>query len=162
MASDMLRVKDTNTVPNGYFRYRDPDSKVLLKAPYYSTLKKQAREHRKANNYPIGLLWDEQFDSAVCSEQPEICFETRSENELTLPEKAVNFANAMKDWVKGGMPVSNHEEYERRRGICRTCPAFRAEKRNKILGLVSVACGKCGCTRLKLFLGTSVCPLGKW
>jgi hypothetical protein len=159
----MLRVKDTNTVPPGYFRYRDPDSKTLLKAPYYSTLRKQAREHRLANNLPIGLLWKDEFDAAVCREQPEICYETTAEKDMTAAEKATHFISSMANWVKSGFAVLPQVEYEARRAICRgtdgheRCPQWRGENKKKF-----IACGKCGCTKLKLFLPHEHCPLGKW
>lgn len=153
----MQRVRDTNTVPpGGGFRYRDPDSGVLLKHPYYRQLRAQAREHRMANNLPIGLLWDEQFDAAVCSEMPDVCDDTRSESEMTMPEKASLFAKSMVNWALSGFKVLSHEDYDARLTICKACPYWKWERRR------FVACSKCGCSRLKLFIATVNCPIGKW
>ena len=159
----MFRVKDTSTVPaGGYFIYRDPDTGFLIRHPYYRQLRGMAHSYRELNNLPIGLLWDEQFDTAVCKEQPGICGDTRSEAEMTLPEKAAAFAGSMKNWALSGFKVLAHEEYQRRLDICRgtgespRCEYWRGE-RNRF-----VACKKCGCSRLKLFLAGVVCPIGKW
>ncbi len=158
----MLRVRDTNTVPPGDFRYRDPDTGFLLKHPYYRQLRKNARKYREDNGLPIGLLWDEQFDAAVCKEAPAICYETRGEDEMTLPEKAAAFSQSMKNWALSGFGVLSHEEYTQRLNICRgsvdvpRCEYWRGESKR------FVACKKCGCSRLKLFLAGVKCPIGKW
>ena len=161
--SDMLQVKDRNTVPPGYFRYRDPDTNHVIREPYYHRLKGKAREYRNANNLPIGLLWDEQFEAIVCKESPDICAETRTESELTPVEKATNFAKAMLGWALSGFKVVSMEQYVARRTICRgddthpRCPHWRGERQ---FGFI--ACAKCGCAKLKLFLPESECLDNRW
>jgi len=46
------------------------------------------------------------------------------------------------------------EEYERRKGICATCPLWLPEQKR---------CSKCGCkTEAKIRLATEHCPEAKW
>lgn len=79
--------------------------------------------------------------------------------EPAVAEMAVNFTSAMAAWVKAGFPVVEHEVYEQRHAICLACEYWDAHAR---AGLGK--CNRCGCSRAKLWLAPSECPLQppKW
>lgn len=77
------------------------------------------------------------------------------DNSVLRPIK--NFANSMKNWVAGGMPMASEKVYSERKAICDSCP-FWDKDGNMGMG----KCNQCGCTSAKLFLATEKCPVGKW
>jgi hypothetical protein len=79
--------------------------------------------------------------------------------EPTVAEMATNFAGAMKGWINSGFAVVEREIYEGRHAICLGCEYWDAAARG---GLGK--CRKCGCSRVKLWLESSKCPLNppKW
>ena len=79
--------------------------------------------------------------------------------EPSLLELAKNFTTALTRWVKAGAPVVNEEVYRERISICETCEYWKPEAR---MGLGKCSAPGCGCTKLKLWLKTERCPLGKW
>lgn len=123
----------------------------MLKSPGYESLKLKSKAYRKANGFPIGLAYDDEFEAILAE---HVLPEERIDfTPPTLAEKASMLGNALWKWAKSGFQVVSHDEMERRLGICRVCPYYGGEK-----GLVQVACRKCGCSKLKAFLSTSVCP----
>lgn len=85
---------------------------------------------------------------------------TRSENDthVSFGQKILNFAGAVADHVKNGMPRCTEEQIIKRHDICRTCEFFKDD-----------TCGKCGCplTRNQQFVSKLAwadqeCPVGKW
>jgi len=79
--------------------------------------------------------------------------------EPTVAEMATNFTQAMGDWVQAGFAVVGREIYEQRHAICLGCEYWDAKAR---AGLGK--CKRCGCSRAKLWLASSKCPLNppKW
>lgn len=147
----MKKVRDNTRVPRKPWKYTNPEDGTVLQSPYYNVLKGKVKDYRRANNYPIGLLFDDQFDEILCAHQPEACVEFTPPSVI---EKmgAVTKAlfKASRDWRN---PVVSAEELERRRAICADCNYFGGFK-----SLVKLACRKCGCSGLKLALPSSKCP----
>lgn len=79
--------------------------------------------------------------------------------EPSLLELARNFTAALTKWVKAGAPVVSEEVYRERYAICEACEYWKPEAR---LGLGKCGARGCGCTKLKLWLSTEHCPIGKW
>ena len=81
---------------------------------------------------------------------------------LPLPnplELASNFGRAMASWIASGFPIVSEAEYRARLGPggCADCPHWHP---GQLLGLGR--CDRCQCTRLKHWLRTEKCPVGKW
>jgi hypothetical protein len=83
-----------------------------------------------------------------------------------LPEPTVgdiihNFAGAMAEWFKAGLPVVSKEIAHARLIACRSCPGRHWQEEARA-GLGKCTHPKCGCTKGKMWLGTSKCPIGHW
>ena len=71
-----------------------------------------------------------------------------------IVNQAASFAKAIAIQVAAGCPTADKDEQKKRHDICGTCP---------LLDIENYKCKKCGCKlHLKIPLGTSKCPLGKW
>lgn len=159
----MNRISDTTTVPRGGgFVYVDPDSSARFIHCTVDHLAIMAKKHRTANNYPIGANWSQDFIDNVCRNTPGgICFD---EPPPTAGERAISLARALYESARGGFKTLTPEQLQERMTICETsgpgggpCEFFRG-----IRGLFDVACGLCGCSKLKMHLKTSQCPKGLW
>lgn len=76
-----------------------------------------------------------------------------------LTELAGNFGRAVAKWASAGFPVVEEGDYQARLAACQACSHWDGAAR---LGLGKCRAPKCGCTRLKLWLRTEKCPMGKW
>ena len=79
--------------------------------------------------------------------------------EPTAAELAANFSSALARWSAAGFPVVSREIYDDRAAICAPCEFWDGAAR---LGLGKCTHKKCGCTKMKRWLATEKCPLGKW
>jgi len=79
--------------------------------------------------------------------------------EPTAAELAANFSSALARWSAAGFPVVSRETYEARAAVCEPCEFWDGAAR---LGLGKCRHKKCGCTKMKRWLATEKCPLGKW
>jgi hypothetical protein len=75
--------------------------------------------------------------------------------EPTLVELAANFTKATARWIKAGLPVATKAETKARKAICLICEHHRPDA-------TFLKCAKCGCSKVKLWLATERCPIGKW
>jgi len=73
--------------------------------------------------------------------------------------KLSRLKEALVAWNKAGRPITSKAGRKLRRATCDGCPYFNAAGN---LGLGECQAPGCGCTRGKLWLATSSCPLGKW
>jgi hypothetical protein len=76
---------------------------------------------------------------------------------VSISTKALTFLQAMRTWKSAGFPLPTRRMIHNRLTICKACEQFLPGG-NLMLG----ECKKCGCTKLKTFLATEKCPLGKW
>lgn len=79
--------------------------------------------------------------------------------EPTLADLASNFATAVQKWAAGGFNTVTKEDYGSRAAVCAVCEFWDGSAR---AGLGKCNAPGCGCTRLKRWLATERCPLGKW
>lgn len=147
--------KNPNAVPNGGYQYVQQESGVSFKENYWVNLVGKVRQHRLANNYPIGANFVQELIDYNCAQNPQWCVDTAGPS---LADKAASFARAMVKWIKNGIPVVTPEQYQERLATCRNCPEFSGEHERTF----SARCGRCGCATVKLTLSTEACPLGKW
>jgi hypothetical protein len=54
-------------------------------------------------------------------------------------------------WSKAGFALVDDDTLRLRKVTCDTCDQW-----------TGLTCRKCGCTRLKVWLATERCPVGKW
>ncbi len=80
-------------------------------------------------------------------------------SEPTLADLATNFTGAVARWAGQGFPTVPAEQYVARAAVCEACEFWDGTAR---LGLGKCNAPGCGCTKLKRWLATEKCPLGKW
>lgn len=152
----MRKILDTATVPpGGYFIYLDPDSGYRIAHPYYFELKKQAKSHRAANEYPIGSNWNDDFDTNVA--ENTLTARSVEYKPPTMLEKMSAVSRALYKFAVGGFKVVSEELWLKRKSICEQCGFYNGES-----GVLGVACKACGCSRVKNWLTSSACPERKW
>lgn len=83
---------------------------------------------------------------------PEV--KTVALSEPTPAELAANFAGAMGQWIKAGLPVVTEVQYAARTAACESCELWDGEAR---LGLGKCKAPGCGCTKFKRWLATERC-----
>lgn len=76
-----------------------------------------------------------------------------------LLTKAARLKAALQEWRRAGLPLASRAARKERQACCDACEYYRPTGN---LGLGECTAPGCGCTRAKLWLATSVCPLGKW
>jgi hypothetical protein len=81
--------------------------------------------------------------------------------EPTVAEMLHNFAGAMAEWYKQGFSIVPRETYTARLIACRSCPGRHWDESAR-LGAGKCNHPSCGCTKAKLWLGTSTCPIKHW
>jgi hypothetical protein len=154
-----------NQVPPGGWRWLHPETGRLIHANGWSGLKSAARLFLSHNGFPIPADLDDHMlnwmnkdiqEKAAAKGLPPVPF-LQATTAPDLVTRAYSFAHAAKEWIRNGLPVLNREEVEARIEICRTCGYWKGES-----SPFHVACGKCGCTGLKLWMRTSRCPIGRW
>jgi hypothetical protein len=60
-----------NEVPAGGFRYTDPETKAVISAPSWRELLHKAKDHRRANQLPIGAGFDDEVEQQLAGVLPE-------------------------------------------------------------------------------------------
>lgn len=74
----------------------------------------------------------------------------------TLARRA---GTAMVQWIAAGAPLATEAAQQQRLALCQVCPHWDP---TAYRGTGSCAHPSCHCTRAKLALATSQCPMGKW
>lgn len=161
----MPRYAHKNLVPPlGGWRYTDPDTGAEFKSSNRHDLQIKIANFLKENNRPVPYDLGYQVESQICerlrSARPELC----DYNDLPpLLNRIKNFAIGAVKWAAEGFQNVSEEIYLARYEACagspkqKPCDEWRGEA---YLGYG--ACGKCGCSRIKLFWPAERCPLGKW
>lgn len=148
----MKKAISTSRVPvGGTWTYVNPENGFPIRHPYFVEAKKQAKAHRIANGYPIGLEFDDQFEENVCANAADgTCFEFTPP---TLGEKMASLGRALMNAARSGFKTVSQEVFLERKSICQDCEYYGGSS-----SIFKVACKKCGCGGLKLSLLKSVCP----
>ena len=86
----------------------------------------------------------------------------RLKSEYTIPPPsflalAAKFESSLANWMRAGFPVVPKTQWEFRMETCRACPQWKEDAR---LGLGR--CNACGCSKMKQWLATETCPIGRW
>jgi hypothetical protein len=98
-------------------------------------------------------LWHPVDDSgAIPAPPPPVVYKLP-----TSAEMAANLTRALAEWTRHGFPVATQEVRDQRQAICDGCEWWES---NAMFG--TGRCRRCGCSKLKLALATSVCPVAKW
>lgn len=154
----MKKAISTSRVPvGGNWVYVNPENGFVVKHPYFDTCKRLAKEHRIANNFPIGLEWDDRFEQNVCENAAEgMCVDFTPPS---LAEKMASVTRALVNAARRGVTIVSEEVLLQRRAICQACNYYGGSTK-----ILKVACTRCGCSGLKLHLTSSACPLDppKW
>lgn len=150
----MWTLKFDNAVPHGGWRYTVPETGVTLRASSLDGLELAVLEHCVANRIPVKPHRKQTITNAVCEQSPGFC----NHQDPTIRSMAKSFAHAMLDWARSGFKVVDKEQFEARLKLCDDCDYWRGWS----AGFGYGRCRKCGCSGLKLFLPTQVCPAGKW
>jgi len=79
--------------------------------------------------------------------------------EPTAIELAANFSSAVSKWIKAGFPVVPKEQFDARSAVCASCEFWDNQAR---MGLGKCTHKRCGCTKMKRWIATERCPIGKW
>ena len=77
----------------------------------------------------------------------------------SIPQMAVNLVKEAPAIIKSGFKTVPDEVYESRMAICRTC-YFWSESGNAGLGKCEHQ--KCGCSKGKMKMAVSKCPIDNW
>jgi hypothetical protein len=109
----------------GTWNYTDPHSGQQFSHYQYDGLLDKIRAHRQANNFPIGLEFEQEIEaqlclghSAECDDLPEgLPYRTN----LTLAD-VIRGSAVMMRFYAAGKPMVSREEAERRAQICVKCP----------------------------------------
>ncbi|MBM2845746.1 MAG: hypothetical protein HW407_1058 [Bacteroidetes bacterium] len=151
----MVRVIDTASPPKttGRFVYVDSETKRSFEHPYLSSLKNMALSHRRANNLPIPVNWDGFFENNVCENTATAECEPDEKSLRGAYHQAKQFAKSMAAWAMSGFDVVDKTVLQTRYDTCHGCEHWGG---SYLFG--TGRCGKCGCTGLKLYLGTEQCP----
>lgn len=136
------------------WRWTHPETGFVIEAVNAHQLLDKARQYCRVNNLPIGLGFDQRIIDDVCRDIPDICNDTEPPS---LPERMASFARSAISWIANGAKVVDFKTYDDRIQTCRACDRWSGEV---YFGLGR--CGKCGCSGLKLYMDTEVCPLNKW
>lgn len=121
---------DAEKTPRGGFRYVHKETGTIFTHINYIVLKQRVRSFFHANNYPVGLLWDEEFQNEVCShipaeagqcghKDPNMAPVTNPEVE---PDDVKAYLKTTMAWMKAGMPYVEQELATKRASICKMCP----------------------------------------
>lgn len=97
-------------------------------------------------------------DALVMDDARYADFRSRySDDGPSLDQLASNFIGAVARFVKQGLPVVSKDEFSARLTICESCPNWQT------IGETALKrCTQCGCLKLKIWLGSEKCPIGKW
>jgi len=160
----MRKIRDNSKgpPPDGLWRWRCPETGLVITNLNFIGLEKAVKKYLKANNYPIGANFEQDLEQNVCANMADsVCEDWEPPSVL---EKMSTLARALYQAAKTvHSPLVTPEELQDRRDWCtgnaeRPRCNFFAGSTN----LLRVACGKCGCSGLKLALRSSVCPANKW
>lgn len=151
----MKKVRDNSAVPRGgTFIYVHEDG-FEQRHPYFNQLKEFVKQYKLANNFPIGLGFDDEYEQNVCAHAADVTCEEFIPP--TLLQKMSSLAQALYRSAKSGFKVVTPEQFQERKQICGQCNFYRGEN-----GLLKIACARCGCAGIKLAAASENCPINKW
>ena len=122
----MLRLNNRNQVPAGGFKYTQKESGYQIQASSFFQLMIRVKEHRDANNYPVGINIEAEVEDQVCRNTVtnQFCREVRDE---AAPKSygvndVLRFTRALAEkFLKAGKQI-DQKTADERASICASCP----------------------------------------
>jgi hypothetical protein len=166
------RFKNYGEVPPGGWRYRQPETGMLMTGADFTELQSKVKAHRRANAFPIGLEFEQEIIDQLCSIMPPgVCEQdigaVQKGRPLTFKE-VVTATLTLGSWIVGGMKRETLQVANERVRVCSGCPYNQKIQgcgscamntvRNMIVDLVGKekleysndiqgnACAICGCS----------------
>ena len=159
----MKKVRDNAAgAIGGMWVWKHAETGHIIRHSNYSGCMRLVKSFLRANNYPIGSNFEDDFEQNLCANgAPGLCVDFEPPSVL---EKMSSLARALYQTARSWRePLVSAEELQDRRDWC-TGNEIRP-RCNFYAGSTSplkVACVKCGCSSLALFLKSKHCPAGKW
>lgn len=157
----MKELLNPDQTPPGGWRWKHPETGQVIHAANPHGLFGAVRQFLGNNGFPIPLDINQRIisdlDDAIQKDMTERGLPAyalvRDTEPPSLAARIAQFGHSMKQWMADGVPVVSQEEFDRRLVSCHTCQYWGGSS-----AFGYAACGKCGCSGLKLFLSTSRCP----
>lgn len=130
----MLRYADrTVTPPGGAYVFTQLESGFRFRQVAFLDLVKEIKDHRKANNFPLGPNFEADVEDASCREMLQMfpnyegCLDETGgraayKGRSWSLSDVRHFLNVMAAWISKGAQFVPQEEAERRAHICIGCP----------------------------------------
>ncbi len=120
-----LKLKNRSVIPyGGQWYYKDPHSGQEFRWYQFDVLVDKIRAHRQANNYPVGLEFEQEIENQVCINHPEEAepFDPRipRKRKFVIGDIIRGTSVMMQHWIAGS-PLVERSEAERRAQICKRC-----------------------------------------
>jgi hypothetical protein len=142
--------KGLNTVPPGGWFWVCPDTGRRIEGPSLGVLKARIEDFWVANKIKMRPGLPQEIVDQLCARAPEVCGSTEPP---TFADRVRSFSRAVTGFSQGGVGVAAPEVIAEREAACHACELYRGDR-----GLGFVSCGKCGCTSIKLWIPSEVCP----
>lgn len=123
----MQKLVNQSEVPPDGFRYLQQETRTWIRAPDYSNLFVEVREHRKANNLPLGTFWEAEVEDQLCTMLPPgLCKESspaQRQNVFTRVgwEQVVAGTKTLTNWAAKGFVAVEQSLADSRANICSRC-----------------------------------------
>lgn len=124
----MQKLVNPNEVPPDGFRFLQAETRTWIRAPDYSNLFLNVRQHRKANNIPLGPLWEAQVENALCEmlppgscRQEDPAANRRNVFNRVSWEDVVSGTKAIAAWATSGFKAVDQALADSRANTCSRC-----------------------------------------
>lgn len=147
----MVSFRNPSIDPPGGWFFVHPETQTKIYASSFQNLVTKTKAWMETNHFPVPRELNQVIAQQVCDRVPGFCI---SSEPPTVADMAREFAQASAHWIKQKAPVVSNEVFQERLSTCKACELFGGVR---VFGLT--ACGRCGCTSLKLYMKTTSCPL---
>ena len=137
----MQKLIEQNTVPPDGFRYTQAETRTTIRAPDYHNLFENDKEHRKANNLPLGTFWEAEVEDQLCQQLPagfckqSVPGQVRNVFSRIGWDEVVQGTQTIVDWATKGFAPVDQNLANTRADICSRC-YFNVQ--------IGSLCGACG------------------
>lgn len=148
----MKKIRDNAAgAPGGTWLWKCPETNLLVKHTNIQGLRKAVLAYLRANNFPVSSQFEESFEQNICEQLPGACIDW---SPPSVVDKMTSAGKALWQIVRrGNKLVVTEEVLAYRRQQCEQCNFYGGST-----SPIKVACKKCGCSGLKLWLQSSRCP----
>jgi hypothetical protein len=137
----MQKLLEPNTVPPDGFKYFQAETKTWIRASDYHNLFQNVRDHRSANNLPLGTFWEQEVENQLCEGLPPgFCKqvmpgEMRNVFGRITWDQVVSGTQTLANWFASGLKHVDQALADKRAAVCAGC-YFNVQ--------ISGGCGSCG------------------